>query len=76
MTFKDKIAIVTGGGAGIGEALSKELAGRGAYVVVADVDVEAADRVAPSMGWSACPSLCDSKEPISASRSAWSVPDT
>lgn len=49
MTFKDKIAIVTGGGAGIGEALSKELAGRGAHVVVADVAVEAADRVASSI---------------------------
>jgi NAD(P)-dependent dehydrogenase (short-subunit alcohol dehydrogenase family) len=49
VTFKDKIAIVTGGGAGIGEALSKELAGRGAHVVVADVDIEAADRVASSI---------------------------
>jgi len=45
-TFAGKVAIVTGGGAGIGEALSRELAQRGARVVVADLHQEDAQRVA------------------------------
>ena len=44
--FKDKIAIVTGGGMGLGRALSKELAGEGATVVVADIKGDAAAQVA------------------------------
>src|SRR5712691_8402140 len=41
-----KVAIVTGGGSGIGEAVSRELARRGARVVVADLDGKEAERVA------------------------------
>jgi NAD(P)-dependent dehydrogenase (short-subunit alcohol dehydrogenase family) len=44
--FKDKVAIVTGGGMGLGQALCEEMASRGAIVVVADVNEEAAHRVA------------------------------
>jgi NAD(P)-dependent dehydrogenase (short-subunit alcohol dehydrogenase family) len=40
-----KVAIVTGGGSGIGEALCRELARRGTRVVVADIDGENAGRV-------------------------------
>lgn len=43
--FQDKVAIVTGGGSGLGEAISKEIAGLGAKVVVSDVRLEAAERV-------------------------------
>jgi len=43
---KDKVAIVTGGGSGIGEATSKLLAQEGASVMVADLDETAAKRVA------------------------------
>lgn len=43
--FAGKVALVTGGGSGIGEAISKELAGGGASVVVADIKLEAAQRV-------------------------------
>ena len=39
-------AIVTGGGAGIGEAISTRFAEEGARVLVADVDAEAAQKVA------------------------------
>jgi NAD(P)-dependent dehydrogenase (short-subunit alcohol dehydrogenase family) len=41
-TFKDKVAIVTGGASGIGRAVCEELAGNGAIVVVADKDRDGA----------------------------------
>lgn len=44
-----KVAIVTGGGAGIGEATAALLADVGARVVVADVDVDGAERVAKTI---------------------------
>jgi NAD(P)-dependent dehydrogenase (short-subunit alcohol dehydrogenase family) len=44
--FADAVAIVTGGGMGLGEALCEELGRWGATVVVADIDEDAASRVA------------------------------
>ena len=46
MRLKDRVAVVTGGGIGIGKAYSFGLAGEGAKVVVADIDFEAAKAVA------------------------------
>jgi NAD(P)-dependent dehydrogenase (short-subunit alcohol dehydrogenase family) len=43
---QDKVAIITGAGANIGEACAKMLAAQGAKVVVADINVEGAERVA------------------------------
>jgi NAD(P)-dependent dehydrogenase (short-subunit alcohol dehydrogenase family) len=43
--FNGKVAIVTGGGSGIGEAIVKDLAAGGAKVVVADRDQAGIDRV-------------------------------
>lgn len=46
MRLSGRSAIVTGGGSGVGAALSRALATAGVHVVVADIDVEAAERVA------------------------------
>src|SRR5688500_7516734 len=43
--MKDKVAIVTGGGSGIGEAIAKRLAQHGVKVVVSDINLEGAERV-------------------------------
>lgn len=48
-----RTALVTGGGAGIGAACARELAARGAYVTVADVDGDAAKTVADEIGGAA-----------------------
>jgi NAD(P)-dependent dehydrogenase (short-subunit alcohol dehydrogenase family) len=45
MSFADKVALVTGGGSGIGEAIAKELASLGARIVVTDISSKAAERV-------------------------------
>lgn len=45
MQFEGKIAIVTGGGGGIGEGYSKRLATEGATVVVVDLNEEGGNRV-------------------------------
>jgi len=44
--FHDKVAIVTGAGSGIGAAIARELAERGAIVIAADLDLTAAQDVA------------------------------
>jgi 3-oxoacyl-[acyl-carrier protein] reductase len=46
MKLSGRVAIVTGAAQGIGEAIARGLASEGAAVVVADVDVEKAQRVA------------------------------
>ena len=45
-SFKDKVAIVTGSGGGIGQAYAEALAREGAAVVVADINAEGGERVA------------------------------
>jgi NAD(P)-dependent dehydrogenase (short-subunit alcohol dehydrogenase family) len=48
-SLNEKVAIVTGGGSGIGEGLCRELARRGARVVVADINSAEAGRVVASI---------------------------
>jgi NAD(P)-dependent dehydrogenase (short-subunit alcohol dehydrogenase family) len=47
--FKDKVAVVTGGGGGIGQALCQELGQGGSIVVVADINDDHARHVASAI---------------------------
>lgn len=48
--FDGRVALVTGAGSGIGEACAKDLARGGAKVLVTDINLEAAQRVADEIG--------------------------
>ncbi len=49
MILKDKVAVITGAGQGIGLAIAEKLASRGADVVIADVNLEKAEEAASSI---------------------------
>jgi NAD(P)-dependent dehydrogenase (short-subunit alcohol dehydrogenase family) len=57
MQIQGHVAIVTGGGSGLGEAVARELAAQGAKVAVLDVNAAGAERVAADIGGLAC--RCD-----------------
>ena len=38
--YKEKVVVITGGASGIGKALGNRLAGRGAYVILSDVNTQ------------------------------------
>jgi NAD(P)-dependent dehydrogenase (short-subunit alcohol dehydrogenase family) len=48
--FADRVAIITGGGSGIGAAAARRLFAEGASVVVADVNADGAQAVAAGLG--------------------------
>lgn len=48
--FNPRVALITGGGSGIGAALAKRLAGTGVRVIVADIDLHKARGVAGELG--------------------------
>ena len=53
MRLADKVAIVTGGGSGIGAGIARRFAQEGARVIVADLKLEAAKSVAAELGGAA-----------------------
>lgn len=60
--LEGRVALVTGGGSGLGEAICETLSTAGASVIVADIRREAAERVAGSLrdkGLSASPASID-----------------
>jgi 2-dehydro-3-deoxy-L-rhamnonate dehydrogenase (NAD+) len=59
------VALVTGGGSGIGEACAQVLAARGAKVMVADLHEQAARRVAEGIGEGAAAVTADVSDPAS-----------
>jgi NAD(P)-dependent dehydrogenase (short-subunit alcohol dehydrogenase family) len=50
MKLKDKVAVVTGGAQGIGEAMVRAYAGEGAHVAIADMAVAKAEALARELG--------------------------
>jgi NAD(P)-dependent dehydrogenase (short-subunit alcohol dehydrogenase family) len=59
------VALVTGGAGGIGAATARQLAGRGATVLVADIDLDRATDVSSSIGAHAQACLLDAGDPAS-----------
>jgi 3-oxoacyl-[acyl-carrier protein] reductase len=50
MKLTDKIAVVTGGGSGFGAGIVRKFVAEGARVLVADIDADAASRIAAEAG--------------------------
>lgn len=65
MLLSGKVAVVTGGAKGIGEGIVRELARAGAGVVVVDLDIEAASRLAAEVGGVA--HAADASDPLALS---------
>mgnify|MGYP001210120438 CR=1 FL=1 len=66
MSLKDKIAVVTGAGRNIGEAIAHRLADEGAAIAVVDLDQGRADKVVVDLcgkGMSAAAFVCDVSSP-------------
>jgi 3-oxoacyl-[acyl-carrier protein] reductase len=57
--LEDKVAIVTGAASGFGEGIAKLYAAEGAKVIVADINSDAAQHVATSIGPHALAVACD-----------------
>ena len=49
MSFEDKVVFITGGAIGFGRAFAQAFAGKGASVVIADIDTEQAELTVRSL---------------------------
>lgn len=63
--LKNAVVCVTGGGRGIGAATARAMAERGARVVIGDIDLEHAQKVADDIGQSALALKLDVADPAS-----------
>ncbi len=71
MRLRDKVAVITGSGSGIGRAIAEEFAREGARVVVADIDLGTARDTARRIelsGGAAIAMECDVSDPESVAR--------
>ena len=61
LDFTDKVAVITGAGSGIGQALAVQLAAAGAHLALADIRSEASSRrrSAAAERWSRVAAGCD-----------------
>ena len=66
MRFTDRVALITGGGRGIGAATAARLAEEGARVVVSDMDLAPAEEVARPLGGLAVACDVTSREQVEA----------
>jgi D-sorbitol dehydrogenase (acceptor) len=76
MKLKDKVAVVTGGAQGIGEAMVRAYAEEGAHVVIADVAVDKAQALASALGGKAMAVKLDVRDRGSIDAMVKTVTDT
>ena len=62
--FEGRVVVVTGGGSGLGEAMSRAFAAEGGRVAVADIREEGAQKVADAAGGDARGYACDVSDPV------------
>jgi NAD(P)-dependent dehydrogenase (short-subunit alcohol dehydrogenase family) len=74
--LKDKIALITGGGRGIGRAIALAFAREGATVIVSARTVEQVEAVAKEIGGNALALLCDVADAASVSKMFSEVHET
>ncbi len=61
-TYKDKIAVITGGASGIGKCLGEKLAARGAHVVLSDINRAGLEKIVADLtarGWNVSGEVLD-----------------
>ena len=71
-----KVAIVTGGGSGLGEAIAKRLAAHGVKVVVSDINLKGAERVASEISSAGCTAMAMQQDTANPEDSERVVADT